>query len=166
MSTKQIVTVEQQLLSKQAIQLPARERLALLLQANRYPIVRKGTSAERQIKEMINLYNLYCLMLTRYFPSEEAEEKYILLNWIATLNINNAKLKNALQMVKSYEEVERRITQIQLLFNEYRESFPEIYEKYNLEDIVTKQITDIIKDSRELCKDPVWVQGVMNVWDI
>ena len=166
MSTKQIVIVEQQLLSKQAIQLPARERLALLLQANRYPIVRKGTSAERQIKEMINLYNLYCLMLIRYFPSEEAEEKYILLNWISTLNINNAKLKNALQMVKSYEEVERRITQIQLLFNEYRESFPEIYEKYNLEDIVTKRITDIIKDSRELCKDPVWVQGVMNVWDI
>ena len=41
-----ITSIEQQLLSKEAISLPPKERLALLLKSKRYPIVRKKTSAK------------------------------------------------------------------------------------------------------------------------
>lgn len=58
---------EEQLLSKQAIQLPPKERLRLLLSTTRYPIVRKRTSAEAQIKEMLDFYYLCSIILVEYF---------------------------------------------------------------------------------------------------
>ena len=69
MTQKQLETskVEHQLLSKEAIKLPPKQRLELLLKAETYPIVKKRTSAEGQIREMIDFYNLCCLMLAKHF---------------------------------------------------------------------------------------------------
>ncbi len=72
LESKELSTISegQQLLSKEAINLPPKEQLNLLLKANKYPLVRKRTSATKQIKEMIDFYNLCCLMLAQYFPNE------------------------------------------------------------------------------------------------
>ena len=166
-----VASEEQQLFSKQAIQLPPVERLELLLKAKSYPMVRKKTSAKKQIKEMLDLYDLYCLMLVQFFPNEGAEEQCLLLTLMTTQEISqtavNDKLSKAFRMLSSYENLERRITAIQTLFDKYREVFPDIYERYNLEEIAVARISDIIRNSRQLCQaNPLWSKEVMNRWEL
>lgn len=165
------ISVEQQLLSKQAIQLPIRERLELLLNAKEYPIVRKKSSAKNQVKEMVDLYNLYCFMLTEYFPDEKAEENCAMLTMAVAQEfpetMSTAKLAEAFKMLKDYEELENRITAIQMLFEKYRENFPDLYEMYNLEDIVEMRISDMIYTSRKLRNgNPLWVRDVLRRWEL
>lgn len=162
---------EQQLLSKEAIKLPPRQRLELLLNAEKYPIVNKRTSAERQIKEMIDLFNLYCLMLTQYFPNEEAENNFFMLSCIAsqenTQSIAIGKLAESFKLLREYEELENRVTAIQMLFYQYQDSFPELYQSYNLEDFTTKRISDVIQETRRLMYDaPQWVEETLRRWDL
>lgn len=166
-----ITSEEQQLFSKQTIHLPTVERLELLLKAKRYPIVRKKTSAEKQIKEMLDLYNLYCLMLVQFFPNEVAEEQCLLLTLVETQEIPQTavtdELSKAFRLLAGYEELERKITAIQMLFDKYREFFPDIYEQYNLEEITVARISDIIRNSRRLCQtNPLWIKEVMTRWEL
>ncbi len=149
------VSPEEQLLSKQAIQLPPKERLQLLLKAKRYPIVKKRTSAEAQIKEMISFYNLCTLMLVKFFPNEEAEANYIALTVMeieaeqqSTSLPISAKLSEAFKLVRNYEEFERKITAIRNLFWQYSKDFPEVFEEYNLEDLAGESILDMLGRGR------------------
>lgn len=164
-------TAEQQLLSKEAIKLPPRQRLELLLKAKSYPIVRKRTSAEGQIKEMIDFYNLCCVMLAQYFPNEEAEDNFLMLTFVAsqedTQSIVTEKLAKAFKMLGDYEELESKVTAIQMLFYQYHDSFPEFYESHNLEDIATERISDIIRDTRELMNDdPQFIEEILKRWEL
>lgn len=110
---------EEQLLSKQAIQLPPQERLQLLLSSKNYPMVKRRTSAEAQIKEMIDFYNLCCLRLVHYFPNKEAEANYIALA-VAEIVVGqqttnlpiSEKMSEAFNLVRDYEDFERKITAI------------------------------------------------------
>lgn len=165
------ISVEQQLLSKEAIKLPPKERLNLLLKAKRYPIVKKRTSAEGQIKEMIDFYNLLCLMLAQYFPNEQAENNFFLLSIIASQGdaqeVVNGKLAKAFRLLHGYEELENRITAIQWLFHQYEEVFPDIYQHYNLEDIAFEQISDIVENSRQLLThDTDCVEKLLERWEL
>lgn len=173
MNEKQLsrLTTEQQLLSKEAIKLPHRQRLELLLKAKRYPIVRKRTSAEGQIKEMIDFYNLCCVMLAQYFPNEEAENNFFMLSFIASQedsqSIITEKFAEAFKMLRDYEELERKVTAIQMLFYQYHDSFPELYESYDLEDIATERISDVIQGTRELMNnDPQYIEEILNRWEL
>lgn len=163
--------IEQQLLSKPAINLPPKERLGLLLKAKRYPIVRKKTSAKSQIEEMIDFYNLCCLMLTRYFPNEQSMNNFVLLNLITTRNnaetIVADKLAEAFKLLSDYEELENTITAIQILFHQYQEVFPDIYQSYNLENLANEQIGNIIENSRKLLiSDPSYSEKLMDRWGL
>lgn len=168
------VSPEEQLLSKQAIQLPPKERLQLLLKAKRYPIVKKRTSAEAQIKEMISFYNLCALMLTKFFPDEEAEENYIALVLIDLVQgqseenqLMTERLFKAFELVKTYEEFERKITAIRNLFWQYSEDFPELFEKYNLEDIASERIPDMLEGARYMLENQSpKVEKLMDHWGI
>lgn len=171
MTESKLSTIEQQLLSKQATKLPPRERLELLLKAKKYPIVTKRTSAEMQLKEMLDLYNLLCIMLTQFFPNEKSESNFLLLNFAVTQNttqtIMSAKLAKAFKLLRGYEELENKITAIQILFNEYQETFPDLYQRYNLEYVVNEHISDIIKNSRQLLSDsPLEVKELLERWEI
>ena len=173
MNEKQLsrLTAEQQLLSKEAIKLPPRQRLELLLKAKSYPIVRKRTSAEGQIKEMIDFYNLCCVMLAKYFPSKEAEDNFFMLSFVASQedsqSIITEKLAKAFNMLRDYEELERKVTAIQMLFYQYHDSFPELYESHNLEDIATEHISDMIRDKRELMSDnPQLIEKLFKRWEL
>lgn len=166
-----ITTEEKQLLSKEAINLPPKQRLKLLLNAKSYPIVRKRTSAEGQLKEMIAFYNLCCVMLAQYFPSEEAEDNFIKLSFIAsqedTQSTITGKLTEAFKMLKSYEELERKVTAIQMLFYQYYYSYPDLYQSYNLEDLATERAIDRIRNIRELIKeDSNLIEEVLKRWDL
>lgn len=165
------ISVEQQLLSKEAIKLPPKERLNLLLNAKRYPIVKKRTSAEGQIKEMIDFFNLCCLMLAQYFPNEQAESNFLLLSIIAsqgnTQEIAIGKLAEAFRLLHGYEELENRITAIQGLFYQYEKTFPDIYQRYNLEDIAFQPISDIVKNFRQLLTyDTDYVEKLLERWEL
>lgn len=151
---------EEQLLSKQAIALPPKERLQLLLSASYYPVVKKGTSAEAQIKEMISLYHFCALMLTKFFPDEEAEANYIALALIdstqgqfGTNQLMPGRLSKAFELVKNYEEFERKITAIRNLFWQYSKDFPDLFEKYNLEDLATENIYDMLEGARYMLEN-------------
>ena len=151
---------EEQLLSKQAIQLPPKERLQLLLSANYYPVVKKRTSAVAQIKEMINFYDFCAIMLTKFFPDEKAEANYIALALIdskqgqfGTNQLMNRRLSEAFELVKNYEEFERKITAIQNLFWQYSKDFPDLFEKYNLEDLATQSIFDVLDGARYMLEN-------------
>ena len=163
--------VEHQLLSKEAIKLLPRQRLELLLKAERFPIVRKRTSAERQIREMIDFYNLCCLMLAQYFPNEQAENNFLLLSLIAsqenTQSIISGKLAEAFKLLGSYEELESKVTAIQMLFNQYQYFFPELYESEHLERIATERISDIIQENKQLINDdPQLVEEILDRWEL
>ncbi len=173
MSGKQLSRpiAEQQLLSKEAIMLPPTQRLELLFKAKNYPIVRKRTSAEKQINEMIDFYNLCCVMLVQYFPVEDAECNFLMLNLIASQenaqSIFTGKFAKALKMLREYEELENKITAIQMLFYQYQYSFPELYESYNLEDFAIQRISDIIRDTRELMNsDPQFAEQILRRWEL
>ena len=164
-------TAEQQLLSKEAIKLPPRQRLELLLKAKSYPIVPKRTSAEGQIKEMFDFYKLCCVMLAQYFPNEEAENNFFMFSFIASQedsqSIITEKLAKAFKMLRDYEELERKVTAIKLLFYQYQDSFPELYESYDLEDIATERISDMIRDTRELMSDePKLIEEILKRWEL
>lgn len=164
-------TMEQQLLSKEAIMLPPRQRLELLLKAKNYPIVRKRTSAEGQIKEMIDFYNLCCVMLVQYFPSKKAEDNFVMLNFIAsqedTQSIIAEKIAKAFKMLREYEDLENKIAAIQMLFYQYQYSFPELYESHNLEGFATERISDVIRDTKELMNaKPQFVEEILKRWEL
>lgn len=165
------ISVEQQLLSKEAIKLPPKERLILLLNAKGYPIVKKRTSAEGQIKEMIDFYNLCCLMLAQYFPNEQADNNFLLLNIIDSQRnsqeVVNGKLAKAFRLLHGYEELENRITAIQGLFYQYEKTFPDIYQRYNLEDIAFQPISDIVENFRQLLThDTNCVEKLLERWEL
>ena len=173
MNEKQLSTpkAEQQLLSKEAIKLTPRQRLELLLKAERYPIVKKRTSAEAQIREMIEFYNLCCLMLAQYFPNGQAENNFLLLSLIAsqenTQSIITGKLVAAFKLLRGYEELESKVTSIQMLFYQYQYSFPELYESHNLENIATERISDVIRETKQLMNDnPQLVEEILNRWEL
>lgn len=171
LESKELTTIsEEQLLSREAIKLPPRERLSLLLNAKKYPLVRKRTSATRQIKEMIDLYNLCCLMLVQYFPKEQAEDNFLLLNFITSQETNaiaTGKLAEAFKLLNGYEELERRITAIQRVFFQYQEIFPDLYQLYNLEDIAFEKISDIVENTKLLLSgDETYAKELLERWGI
>lgn len=165
------VSADQQLLSKQAINLPPKERLRLLLEANKYPIVRKRTSAEAQIKEMLDFYTICGIMLTKYFPNEQATNNFIILSLADSLKdeqtIITEELEKAFKMLYSYETLERKVIAIQSLFFQYEEAFPDMYELYNLGDFATEPIEDIIENSRMLLDEkPEFLKNLIERWEL
>ncbi len=170
---KTISVDPQQLLSKSAINLPPKERLELLLKCKRYPIVKKRTSAEKQLKEMLDFYNLCSIILAKYFPTEQAESNFMLLSVLASQEEIQAnadeQLSESFRLLDSYEEFENRITAIQILFDQYHGSFPDLYERYNLEDISIQSIHDMIEFGRDLLsvnENASFVQKLLKRWGI
>ena len=166
-----ITSIEQQLLSKEAISLPPKERLALLLKAKRYPIVRKKSSAKGQIEEMINFYNFCCFMLGKYFPNEQATNNFLSLNFLISKEDANAlatnKLAEAFRLLGSYEKLENKITAIQMLFYQYQSAFPDIYQLYNLDDLANESVSDIVQYSKELISyDPSYTERLLERWGL
>ena len=162
---------EQQLFSKETIRLQPRQRLELLLKAEKYPMVKKRTSAEQQIKEMIDFYNLCCLMLTQYFPNEKAESNFIILSFIEshenTQSIIDEEILEKFKLLWEYEKLENKIIAMQRLFYQYKYSFPELYETYNLEDISTESISEIIKETKQLAvEDSEIVKKTLKHWGL
>ncbi len=158
MSSLATQTVEKNLLSEQTVNLNPRERLKLLLQSKSYPIATKRSSAKKQIEEMIDLYNLCSIVLARYFPDENADGNFIMLNFLfamrePTRSLVNQELGKTFAMLDGYEKWEKRITDIQALFLKYSKNYPDLYEKYNLEDMVNESISSIVWNSREMLQD-------------
>ena len=52
-------------------------------------------------------------------------------------------------------------------YYQYSKSFPDVFYAYNLEDIVTESISDIIENSLELLQDnPSYIKKLMERWGI
>lgn len=166
-----ITSVEQQLLSKEAISLPPKKRLALLLKAKRYPIVRKKTSAVGQIEEMIDFYNFCCFMLGLYFQNEQATNNFLFLNFLISKGDSNApitiELEKSFRLLCNYEDLENKITALQMLFHQYQSAFPDIYQLYNLDDLVNEKVSDIIQNSRSLVSyDLSYIEKLLERWGL
>ena len=161
---------EQQLLSKESIKLSPRQRLELLLKTQRYPVVKKRSSAKAQLSEMIDFFNLCCIMLAQFFPNYEAEKNFLMLSIIESQknkSIITERLAEAFKLLKGYEELENRVTAIQMLFYQYQYSFPELYSSYNLEDITTKRISDVIHETKQLItNDTQFIESILNRWGL
>lgn len=165
--------IQEQLLSKQAIQLPPKERLQLLLSTSNYPIVPKRTSAEKQIKEMLDFYEFCCLMLMYYFPNEEAEANYIALAMLSEVEKQDlqipvsSKLSKAFKLVEDYEKFEKKITAVRDLFLQYSIKYPDIYDKYNLEDLVFLSVHDMLENARYIAKEnPSKLERILSRWEL
>lgn len=166
-----MTSIEQQLLSKEAISLPPKERLVLLLKAKRYPIVKKRTSAKGQIEEMIDFYNFCCIMLGQYFPNEQATNNFLLLNFLVSKEDSKApatnKLAEAFRLLNASEKLENKISAIQMLFYQYQSAFPDIYQDYNLDDLVNEKMSDIIQNVKKLISyDSSYIERLMERWGL
>lgn len=164
------ISSEQYLLSKEAINLPPKERLSLLLKCKRYPIVRKRTSAERQLKEMIDFYDLCCLMLAQYFPNEQAENNFMMLSCMVAMNepqIITPELSRYFKLLTDYEKLENNMCAIKSLLFEYYYIYPDLYERYNLEDIATRKIYDAIERGKHLLNyEPDLCKEILKRWGL
>lgn len=172
MNGKKLITKKQEgILSKSSINLPPEQRLELLLKVEEYPIVDKITSAPKQIREMIDLYNYCCLMLAMYLPNANAEKNFFQLSCIASVEksqeIITGKFAEYFKLLACYENIEKKIMAIQMLFYQYKHLYPELYDKYNLEDIANEKITDAIQSTRELiCEKPQLIEDRLKRWGI
>lgn len=172
--TKNIIktnSMEQNLLSEKALSLRPKERLCLLLKTEEYPIVRKKTSAKRQIEEMIDFYNLCCFMVAKCFPNEQVTNSFLLLNFLISEEDSNAlvtnKLAGAFKWLNCYENLENKISAIQTLFLKYESDFPDIYQLYNLDDFVNEKISDVIQNLREPSDyDSSYAKKLMERWEL
>ena len=159
-------------LSEQAINLPPEERLRLLLKTKHFPIATKRSSAKRQIEEMTDLYDFCSVIIARYFPDEDAEDNFFATSFLTSIKypmrlFANKKLGKAFQMLGAYEKWEDRITAIQQLFLEYEKTYPQLYEKYNLEELATEKISTIVWRTRdELSANPDLLFEVMDRWEL
>ena len=171
MFTPQLLTksAKVNLLSKEAIALPPRQRLTLLLQANQYPIVRKCTSAKRQIKEMLDFFDLCKILLLIFFPSEKAENQFVKLSFMSSHDFSSIfpkQFEEFCKMLENYEALENIIGHIQALFYQYKMSFPDLYELYDLEEIEAKKMSEIIQESRHLIENPDFIKKIFKRWDL
>lgn len=173
MKEKQLLftKAEENLLSKEKIYLPPRQRLELLLKTETYKVVKRRTAAEGQIREMIDFYNLCCLMLCQYFSSGQAENNFFFLSVIAsqenTQSLTNEKMTEAFKLLRGYEELERKIMSIQMLFYQYQYSFPDLYEAYDLESISTVKVSDLIMETKKMMNNnPQCVEKILNRWEL
>ena len=171
MFTPQLLTENARvdLLSKEAISLPPKQRLMLLLQSSRYVIVQKRTSAKRQIKEMLDLFNFCRILLLIFFPSEKAENEFVELSFMSSPDYHSIifeQFEELFKLLEDYEMLESRITSMQMLFYQYKLSFPDLYDQYNLENIDSKKISEIIQESRLLIEQPDFVANVLKRWDL
>lgn len=164
-------TDERYLLSKEAISAPPKERLALLLNARRYPMVSKRTSVERQIEEMKDLLDLFSFWLTKFIPDECAEYNCMMLSLMqadeTTSSTATGQLAEAFKMLKDYEELERKIDAIKNLLFEYSDRFPDMYYDTELEELATKSLPDMVDEARyKLQNHPSWEQELKKRWGI
>lgn len=172
MSRKQLskITDEQLVNSKEAINLPPRQRLELLLRANSYPIVKKRTSAEGQLKAMLDFYDFCCIVLAQFFQDKNAERNFIMLNFFETQeefkSMISGEVVSAFEIMRNYEKIESKVCALQGLFYQYQYIFPELYYSYNLEEIATRHISDIIRDTKEWMKDKNLVNEVFKRWGL
>ena len=171
MFTPQLLTENARvdLLSKEEISLPPKQRLMLLLQSSRYVIVQKRTSAKRQIKEMLDFFNFCRILLLIFFPSEKAENEFVELSFMSSHDYHSIifeQFEELFKLLEDYEMLESRITSMQMLFYQYKLSFPDLYDRYNLENIDSKKISEIIQESRLLIEQPDFVANVLKRWDL
>ena len=69
--------------------------------------------------------------------------------------------------MRGYEELESKVTAIQMLFHQYQYSFPELYESHNLENIATERISDVIRETKQLMNDnPQFVEEILKRWEL
>ena len=82
-------------------------------------------------------------------------------------SLTTKKIEEAFSLLSGYEGLERKITAIQMLFYQYQYSFPDLYESYNLEEISTECISDIIQENKQLMKDnSQHVEEILNRWEL
>lgn len=172
MSRKQLAKITDELFlnSKEAINLPPRQRLELLLRANSYPIVRKRTSAEGQLKAMLDFYDFCCIVLAQFFQGKNAERNFVMLNFMESQeefkSMISGELASAFEIMINYEKMESKVCALQGLFYQYKYDFPELYDSYNLEDTATQRISDVIRDTKEWMKDKNLVDKVFKRWGL
>lgn len=175
------------LLRPENLRLAPQERLKLLIEADYYPIVTKRTSTDRQLKEMINLYNFYSIAYADFFNNKENEHAYfagIILeinssdhfigttaevkakNEILADNFNS-KFASFKEVVNKVDLIEKGLIAVRNLFFEYFTKYPDIYEKYqldNITDVMFIDIPDFVKFKVE--NNPKWVVDVFKYWGI
>ncbi len=158
------------LLAKETLSLPKPERLKLLLSSSSLTPVKRRTATERQIKEIIDLYDFLTLCLYRMFPTKEAEYNCMGLEMAEGLFPDLTvcpELEEAFKMLGDFKVVENKLRQIKNLFYEYEKKYPEFYEEYNLEDYVLKRLTDLTEDARWLFEhNPALEQEIMKKWEL
>lgn len=77
------------------------------------------------------------------------------------------KLAEVFRLLNSYEELENKISAIQMLFYEYQCTFPDIYQLYNLDDLVNETVSDMIQSSKELIShDSSYIERLTQRWGL
>ncbi len=160
------ITLDSQLLSKEAINLPPKKRLELLLKSKKYPVAKKRTSSINQLKEMIALYDLCVLMLAKYLPTEKSKENFMLISLLDSQKDRSLVTEKAFKLLGNYEELENKITAIQEFFYQFQKSFPDLYESYNLDELTDASFNKMIENGRHLLNNISSVKTLLNRWGL
>ena len=108
------MSVEEYLRTKEAIQLPQNERLMLLMNAKYYILSGKRTSADVQIREMLDFFEFFLsYMLAETAPREGKDKEFILLSVMASAIPDDCQeeiilqdLAEALNSLRNFEAID------------------------------------------------------------
>ena len=134
--TNVIVNVKEKeeidILSKEALSLPKRERIKLLLSAKSIPIVTKRTAIEKQIKEVIELHDFVNMLFVAMYPDENSDAEYL-------DNIINSFIDDicdtSTNIMQSYESFDNINDKISNFAYDVFQKYPDEYEDFDLDEI-------------------------------
>lgn len=143
-------------------------RLMRLLESDYYPIVKKRNFTERQIEELIRLYDLFCVKLATIFFENyiiSNELKFMLKNEKEEISLPK-QLEEVLVEIKTVKEIESKIFQIRHAFKLYKEKYRDLYEYYELEYYLKDNLNQIIERGWMIIKTPVLLEFLCKYWRI
>ena len=119
--------------SKEALALPKRERIKLLLSAKSIPVTTKGTAIDKQIKEIINLHDFVNMIYVRIFPTEERDAEY--LNFAFAKSFIKELEIPQINLMEVYETFDLINAKLENFAYEVLMKYPNKYDEYDLDEI-------------------------------
>ena len=129
------------ILSKEALALPKRERIKILLSAKTIPVTTKGMAIDKQIREIINLHDFINMVYVRVFPTEERDAEYVNLAF-AKRFINSLSLPG-INLMEVYESFDLINEKIENFAYDVLMKYPDKYDEYDLDEIFSSRYKKI-----------------------
>lgn len=126
-------STEINIFSKEALSLPKKERIKLILSLSKIPVVTKRTAIEKQVREIISLHDFVNMLFVKIFPTEERDAEYI--NFAFARSFLDDLSLPELNSMEIYESFDRMNEKISNYAYDVFQKYPDVYDEFDLDEI-------------------------------